>query len=117
MNPTDIEAVIGDPYGNRTHIFAVRGRRLNRLTNGPCLTLHIIAHSFFFCNPFFSFFIKFFQFEQKTNTKRPRLGKYTHNFRHFYVFSSRKMHASSLKGYAFGAIVCVPNKKYFSFFC
>ena len=25
----------GDPYGNRTHIFAVRGRRLNRLTKGP----------------------------------------------------------------------------------
>ena len=25
----------GDPYGNRTHIFAVRGRRLSRLTKGP----------------------------------------------------------------------------------
>ena len=26
---------IGDPYGNRTHVFALRGRRLSRLTNGP----------------------------------------------------------------------------------
>ena len=27
--------VFGDPYGNRTHVFAVRGRCLSRLTNGP----------------------------------------------------------------------------------
>ena len=26
----------GDPYGNRTHVNGVRGRCLNRLTNGPC---------------------------------------------------------------------------------
>ncbi len=26
----------GDPSGNRTHAFAVRGRRLSRLTMGPC---------------------------------------------------------------------------------
>ena len=26
---------IGDPYGNRTHDLALRGPRLNRLTNGP----------------------------------------------------------------------------------
>lgn|GEM_PF-7095490 len=25
----------GDPYGNRTHHLALRGLRLNRLTNGP----------------------------------------------------------------------------------
>ena len=25
----------GDPYGNRTHDYAVRGRRLSRLTKGP----------------------------------------------------------------------------------
>ena len=25
----------GDPYGNRTHDYAVKGRRLNRLTKGP----------------------------------------------------------------------------------
>lgn len=25
----------GDPYGNRTHDSALRGPRLNRLTNGP----------------------------------------------------------------------------------
>ena len=30
------EVLIGDPYGNRTHVCGVRGRRLNRLTNGPC---------------------------------------------------------------------------------
>ena len=28
--------VNGDPYGNRTHDSAVKGRCLNRLTNGPC---------------------------------------------------------------------------------
>ena len=27
--------VFGDPYGNRTHITAVKGRCLNLLTNGP----------------------------------------------------------------------------------
>ena len=25
----------GDPCGNRTHVYAVRGRRLSRLTKGP----------------------------------------------------------------------------------
>ena len=25
----------GDPYGNRTHVSAVKGRCLDRLTNGP----------------------------------------------------------------------------------
>ncbi len=28
-------SVDGDPYGNRTHDYAVKGRRLNLLTNGP----------------------------------------------------------------------------------
>ena len=27
----------GDPYGNRTHVTAVKGPCLNRLTNGPYL--------------------------------------------------------------------------------
>ena len=27
--------IFGDPYGNRTHVTAVKGRCLNRLTNGP----------------------------------------------------------------------------------
>ncbi len=27
--------MFGDPYGNRTHDSALRGPRLNRLTNGP----------------------------------------------------------------------------------
>ena len=26
---------VGDPYGNRTHVTAVKGPCLNRLTNGP----------------------------------------------------------------------------------
>ena len=29
--------VIGDPYGIRTRVTAVKGRCLNRLTKGPCL--------------------------------------------------------------------------------
>ncbi len=37
----------GDPYGNRTHAFAVRGRRLSRLTNGPFLTTLLLYHIFF----------------------------------------------------------------------
>ena len=28
-------SIFGDPYGNRTHITAVKGRCLNLLTNGP----------------------------------------------------------------------------------
>ena len=31
-----INTRFGDPYGNRTHVNGVRGRCLNRLTNGPC---------------------------------------------------------------------------------
>ena len=30
-----LELFHGDPYGNRTHVTAVKGRCLNRLTNGP----------------------------------------------------------------------------------
>ena len=33
---TSNEVVLfGDPYGNRTHVTAVKGPCLNRLTNGP----------------------------------------------------------------------------------
>lgn len=28
-------SVYGDPYGSRTHVYGVKGRRLDRLTNGP----------------------------------------------------------------------------------
>ena len=28
----------GDPYGNRTHVSALRGPRLSLLTNGPCVS-------------------------------------------------------------------------------
>ena len=31
----EARAFLYDPYGNRTHHYAVKGRRLNRLTNGP----------------------------------------------------------------------------------
>ena len=30
-----VSSFFGDPYGNRTHVTAVKGRCLNRLTNGP----------------------------------------------------------------------------------
>ena len=30
-----MSSFFGDPYGNRTHVTAVKGRCLNRLTNGP----------------------------------------------------------------------------------
>ena len=33
------EQKTGDPYGNRTHDYGVRGRRLNRLTKGPSLKM------------------------------------------------------------------------------
>ena len=32
---THRDFIHGDPYGNRTHVTAVKGRCLNRLTNGP----------------------------------------------------------------------------------
>ena len=31
----NVSCACGDPYGNRTHDSAVKGRCLNRLTNGP----------------------------------------------------------------------------------
>ena len=31
----NVSYAYGDPYGNRTHDSAVKGRCLNRLTNGP----------------------------------------------------------------------------------
>src|SRR3954462_4415636 len=33
--PAELILLNGDPYGNRTHVTAVKGRCLNRLTNGP----------------------------------------------------------------------------------
>ena len=33
--PNRVVLFSGDPYGNRTHVTAVKGRCLNRLTNGP----------------------------------------------------------------------------------
>ena len=36
--------LFGDPYGNRTHAFAVRGRRLSRLTNGPKRITWLLYH-------------------------------------------------------------------------
>ena len=41
----------GDSYGNRTHVFSVRGWCLNRLTNEPFAQCYdIIAHLFSFVN-------------------------------------------------------------------
>ena len=48
--------VFGDPSGNRTHDYAVRGRRLSRLTIGPSFDLIIISHRFPFVNSFFEIF-------------------------------------------------------------
>ena len=40
------------PYGNRTRVSAVRGRRLNRLTNEPCKIITfigtVVKHFFYF---------------------------------------------------------------------
>ncbi len=33
----DVSGFFGDPYGNRTHVPAVKGRCLDRLTNGPLI--------------------------------------------------------------------------------
>ena len=33
-----------DPYGNRTHDYAVRGRRLSRLTKGPWSERMLVYH-------------------------------------------------------------------------
>ena len=54
--------LFGDPYGNRTHAFAVRGRRLSRLTKGPCGTFAIISHPAENCNPFLQIFLFFSRF-------------------------------------------------------
>lgn len=40
-NKASVLDLFGDPYGNRTHDFAVRGRRLNRLTKGPCFQVFL----------------------------------------------------------------------------
>ena len=34
-HPISDGVLFGDPYGNRTHVTAVKGPCLNRLTNGP----------------------------------------------------------------------------------
>ncbi len=55
----------GDPYGNRTHVFAVRGRCLSRLTNGPCHQRMILYHKAYrLSREKFVIFI-FFVFAQK----------------------------------------------------
>ena len=35
--------ILGDPYGNRTHVTAVKGRCLNRLTKGPYIFSYTVA--------------------------------------------------------------------------
>ena len=39
--PAELILLNGDPYGNRTHDTAVKGRCLNRLTNGPLKSFSI----------------------------------------------------------------------------
>ena len=56
----------GDPSGNRTHDYAVRGRRLSRLTIGPSISLTIISQQNRFVNSFFIFFRIFFEFFSKS---------------------------------------------------
>ena len=59
----------GDPYENRTHDCALRGRRLNRLTNGPYYTVfatdNIIPHFIVKIKCFFKKSKKFFLKNQK----------------------------------------------------
>ncbi len=43
--PRDDIKLNGDPYGIRTRVTAVKGRCLNRLTNGPCLIFEKLAES------------------------------------------------------------------------
>ena len=51
----------GDPYGNRTHDCALRGRRLNRLTKGPYIHNRvIISHFFVNIKSFFAFYLFFY---------------------------------------------------------
>ena len=38
--PAELILRIGDPYGIRTRVTAVKGRCLNRLTNGPILIMN-----------------------------------------------------------------------------
>ena len=38
-SPSLAREIFGDPCGTRTHVNGVRGRCLNRLTNGPCAPL------------------------------------------------------------------------------
>ena len=41
INTNYYELLNGDPCGNRTHVWGVRGPRLNRLTNGPVCAIYI----------------------------------------------------------------------------
>ena len=52
-----------DPYGNRTHHSAVKGRCLNRLTNGPYMrvTYHLMYFNIL-CESCQDFFTKYFEY-------------------------------------------------------
>ena len=64
----------GDPWENRTPVFAVRGRCLSRLTNGPFVSnVDIIAWSFLKCNTFFKISLKLFFVTKKDGKIRPSL--------------------------------------------
>ena len=77
---------VGDPYGNRTHVFSVRGLRLNRLTNGPCC-VQLVYYTIFlsFCQGVFERFFKKFLFVQI----KAVLGAIFFIFYHFLLIFAR----------------------------
>ena len=77
-NTTQFRVVFlfGDPYGNRTHVFSVRGWCLNRLTNEPWHIRSIIIH-------FFAVFVKWFS---KSFFKKINFSWNTHIFKVFSLF-------------------------------
>ncbi len=60
IQKTDVNftSVLSSPYGNRTRVSAVRGRRLNRLTNEPFI---ILSWASPFVKHFFHFTRKYLQ--------------------------------------------------------
>ena len=78
----------GDPYGNRTHVFAVRGRCLSLLTNGPCvLNIGIITQAFRKIKPFLKKSLKKFEFFCRSRQTPSKTGKTLHFWRFLGHFS------------------------------
>ena len=80
-----ITFMLSSQYGNRTRVSAVRGRRLDPLTNWPChstCSVYII----FFKNA--SVFLNFFNFF-KNSCKSGKIRGFTGIFLSYYVKSTR----------------------------